>query len=232
MNRRLARPARPTRYTHQDQPGQAARTRRTRRADQWGKAPDHADQADYRPPDGPPSRHQPAISMPPQSPPTAPVSRRASRCPSASWQRHSAGPHGGGRAPGWPKPRRDRLRVDRVGTKGCTGQTAPTFERRATRQSPRVPADTRDERRCWLALVAGRRRRLRTGAGMLAADAAARTWLLQLASWTATWPRRTRCAVLHGYETDDADQSMRAGRVRLASWGRRSTRRRRALFPM
>jgi hypothetical protein len=37
-------------------------------------------------------------------------------------------------------------------------------------------------------------------------------------------------AVLHGYETDDADQMKRADRVDLASWGRRSTRRRRALM--
>jgi hypothetical protein len=36
---------------------------------------------------------------------------------------------------------------------------------------------------------------------------------------------------MHDYETDDADQMKRADRVDLASWGRRSTRHRRALMP-
>lgn len=39
-------------------------------------------------------------------------------------------------------------------------------------------------------------------------------------------------AVLHGYETDNADQMKCADRVDLASWGRPSTRYRRPLLPM
>ena len=44
------------------------------------------------------------ISTPPRWPPTAPASRRAGRCPSASWPGSSARPPGAGHATGWPKP--------------------------------------------------------------------------------------------------------------------------------
>ena len=119
--------ARSPRSADQDQMNQSARTRRTIRADQSGKALDHVNRAGRRSPDQPP-RRQPVTSMPPRSPPTAPASGKASRCPSASWQHHSVRPHGGGRATGWPKPSRNQSPVNRE----CTGrhprQTTPTSE--------------------------------------------------------------------------------------------------------
>jgi hypothetical protein len=169
---------------HPERPDQMARTRRTKRVDQSGKASGHVDQAGRRSPDGAPTRHQPVTSMPAQPPPTRPASGRASRCPSASWQRHTARPHGGGRAPGWPNPGRDQLRVDLARAARCAGQAASASEQCATRHSPKVPADTREERRCWHAPVTGRLRCPRAGAGMFAAPAAARTWVAPRATGT------------------------------------------------
>jgi hypothetical protein len=68
-------------------------------------------------------------------------------------QRHTARPHGGGRAPGWPRPGRDRTRVDRAGTDRCTGQTAPAFEQCVTRQSLKCLPTPAAGVACWHASV-------------------------------------------------------------------------------
>lgn len=97
-----------------------------------GGGPDHVNQAGRRSPDRPSLPHQPVTSIPPRSPPTAPASGKASRCPSASWQHHSARPRGGGRAPGWPKPGRSQSPVNRE----CTGRSAATRPIRGARYPP------------------------------------------------------------------------------------------------
>lgn len=127
--------ARSPRSADQDQMNQSARTMRTMRtirADQSGKVLDHVNQAGRRSPDRPSLPHQPVTSMPPRSPPTAPASGKESRCPNASWQHHSARPHGGGRAPGWPKPGSSQSPVNRE----CTGRSAATRPRRGERYPP------------------------------------------------------------------------------------------------
>lgn len=117
--------ARSPRYVHQDQPDQGVRARRTGgtgRAGPSRKVPDQADQASQRLPGRLPPRYRPVTSMPLQSPCTARASGRAGRCPSASWRRHLARPHDGGRATGWPKPGRHRPRFGRVHTDPSTSR--------------------------------------------------------------------------------------------------------------
>jgi Protein of unknown function (DUF2637) len=131
----------------------------TDQAGRSGRAPDHVDRAGRRPPDRLPPRHRTMTSAPLQSPPTAPASERASRCPSASWRRRSARPHGGGHVTGWPKPGRDRPRADWARTDGApTGR--PAFERCVTRYSPCAPSDTRGGRPLRVCPSAGRLRRV------------------------------------------------------------------------
>ena len=65
--------------------------RGTTGADRAGKVPDHVGRAGCRPAVRLSARRRPVTSMPPPLRPTAPASGRASRCRSASWQRHSAG---------------------------------------------------------------------------------------------------------------------------------------------
>lgn len=64
-----------------------------------------------------PSRCRPGTSTPPQQLPTAPVSRGASRCRSASSRRLSDRFHGGGRVPGWRGTggAADPVRLERLG---------------------------------------------------------------------------------------------------------------------
>ena len=106
----------------------ARRTKGTKQAGQPGKVPDRADRAGRQPLGQLPPSGRPVTSMRLRSPPTAPASGRAGRCPSAGWQRPAARPHGGGRVTGWPKPGTHPPRPNRVRTGPSAGQAAAVLD--------------------------------------------------------------------------------------------------------